>query len=67
VGKGLAILIPTGAVAVPRDESRDFEQAVVRARARLDDLRPLLVVANELDREADPGPVSELEEDASVE
>ena len=52
---------------MPRDANRDFEQAVVRARARLDDLRPLLVVANELDQQAEPVVELEAEENAPAE
>jgi hypothetical protein len=51
---------------VPRDESREFQEAVVRARARLDDLSPLLVVANDIDRSLELAPDAEAEEDSTV-
>ena len=35
------------------DESPDLEQAVSRARERLEELTPLLVMANSLDQQAD--------------
>jgi len=35
------------------DETREFERAVTQARERLEDLSPLLVVANRLDQAAD--------------
>jgi hypothetical protein len=38
---------------VSPDESKDFERAVSNARERIEDLRALLMVANELDYQAD--------------
>ena len=35
------------------DESKDFERAVSTARERIEDLSALLVVANDLDQQAD--------------
>ena len=39
--------------ALAPDETREFERAVTQARERLEDLSPLLVVANRLDQAAD--------------
>jgi hypothetical protein len=38
---------------VSPDESKDFERAVSNARERIEDLSALLVVANDLDHQAD--------------
>ena len=35
------------------DESKEFERAVSNARERIEDLSALLVVANDLDQQAD--------------
>jgi hypothetical protein len=48
---------------VSPDETREFEEAVNYARERLDDLRPLLVVANQLDRAAEEHTAADGQED----
>ena len=52
---------------MPPEETREFEQAVSHARERLDDLSPLMLMANRLDQAADmPTVYGDGEEDGSA-